>query len=118
MVPQRSKAATKKKAKEKPPPPQFDRSGEMPEGDTAPAHPAPVDSSTSPSGLAGVDLLADAPSTRPTSRFEEYKVEDGETQSPREVADEPVKGEIEVVKVKRKKKKDGSKKRSEGVKAD
>jgi hypothetical protein len=70
------------------------------------------------SGLAAVDLLSDSGSgTRPTSRFEEYKEDDDDTRQPIiEAADEPIKGEVEVVKVKRKKKKDGSKKKTEGPK--
>jgi hypothetical protein len=104
----------KSKKKPKPPPPQFDRSGEMPE-DANPDQPNPPEAEIT-KGLAGVDLLSDNLDTRPmsTSRFEEYKAGDDEPRRT-DIADEPVNvgGEIEVVKVKRKKKKDGSKKRTE-----
>lgn len=113
--PAKRKTATRTTAKEKPGPPQFDRSGEMPEGGSDEMPDRLTEQAT---GLAGVDLLSDERSSRPTSRFEEYRVE-GEEPNPVQqpsAADEPVKGEIEVVKVKRKKKKDGSKKRSEGAK--
>jgi hypothetical protein len=104
----------KSKKKPKPPPPQFDRSGEMPE-DAAPAQPNQPEAEIT-KGLAGIDLLSDNVDSRPTSttKFEEYKVGDDEPRRT-DIADEPVNvgGEIEVVKVKRKKKKDGSKKRTE-----
>jgi hypothetical protein len=68
-------------------------------------------------GLAGVDLHADNVDSRPTStsKFEEYNAGDDDEPRRIEMADEPVNvgGEIEVVKVKRKKKKDSSKKRTE-----
>lgn len=119
--PSRPKSSTAKmtKSKAKPAPPQFDRSGEMPDGaDTRSDPKADTPSSSrspapTPSSLAGVDLLTDAPITRPTSRFDEYKVDDEDSrQTVVEAADEPVKGEIEVVKVKRKKKKEGTKKKA------
>lgn len=104
----------KSKKKPKPPPPQFDRSGEMPE-DAAPAQPNQSEAEST-KGLAGIDLLSDTVDGRPTStsKFEEYKAGDDEPRRT-DIADEPVNvgGEIEVVKVKRKKKKDGSKKRTE-----
>lgn len=107
--------SSKKKPKDKAPPPQFDRSGEMP--DEAQSDPSKVEKATpapTASGLAAVDLLSDSGSgTRPTSRFEEYKVDDEDSrQHATEAADVPIQGEIEVVKVKRKKKKDGSKKKT------
>ena len=104
----------KSKKKPKPPPPQFDRSGEMPED----ANPDPANQPEAEiaKGLAGVDLRSDNLDSRPTStsKFEEYNVGDDEPRRT-DLADEPVNvgGEIEVVKVKRKKKKDGSKKRTE-----
>jgi len=67
-------------------------------------------------GLAGVDLLSGGPTasrTSSTGRFEEYKVEGEEVKFN---ADTPAVSEgIEVVKVKRKKRKDGEKKRREIV---
>ena len=105
----------KSKKKPKPPPPQFDRSGEMPE-DAAPDQPKQQPEAEITKGLAGIDLLSDNLDSRPTStsKFEEYKAGDDEPRRT-DMADEPVNvgGEIEVVKVKRKKKKDGSKKRTE-----
>jgi hypothetical protein len=104
----------KSKKKPKPPPPQFDRSGEMPE-DANPDQPTQPEPEIT-KGLAGIDLLSDNVDSRPTSttKFEEYKAGDDEPRRT-DIADEPVNvgGEIEVVKVKRKKKKDGSKKRTE-----
>jgi hypothetical protein len=104
----------KSKKKPKPTPPQFDRSGEMPE-DAAPDQPNQPETEIT-KGLAGIDLLSDNLDSRPTSttKFEEYKAGDDEPRRT-DIADEPVNvgGEIEVVKVKRKKKKDGSKKRTE-----
>ena len=104
----------KSKKKPKPPPPQFDRSGEMPE-DADPNRPTQPQAEIT-KGLAGIDLHFDSVDTRPTStsKFEEYRVGDDEPRRT-DTADEPVNlgGEIEVVKVKRKKKKDGSKKRTE-----
>lgn len=86
----------------------------MPE-DINPDQPSSQPVAAITSGLAGVDLLSDNTDSRPTStsRFEEYKAGDDEPR--RKDFDEPVNvgGEIEVVKVKRKKKKDGSKKRTE-----
>jgi hypothetical protein len=49
--------------------------------------------------------------SRPTSRFEEYKADGDEEPRRADTPDVPVGGEIEVVKVKRKKKKESSKKR-------
>lgn len=90
----------------------------MPEGASSPPAAGDGKASTPPvAGLAAIDLLSDGNSTRPTSRFEEYKVEGEDmavTPEAAPIGDEPVKGEIEVVKVKRKKKKDSGKKRAEG----
>ena len=88
------------------------------EGQSDPSKVEKPTPSPATSGLAAIDLLSDSGSgTRPTSRFEEYKVDDDDSrQFIPEAADVPVQGEIEVVKVKRKKKKDGSKKKAEGTK--
>ena len=111
-IDQRAEAERPKtKKKPKPPPPQFDRSGEMPE-DAQPATSLEQPEGIT-KGLAGVDLLSDNADSRPTStsKFEEYKADGDEETRRTDMPDEPVGGEIEVVKVKRKKKKDGSKKR-------
>ena len=102
-------AKAKSKKKPKPPPPQFDRGGEMPE-DANPDQPNKA-ALKPDEGLAGVDLLSDDAHSRPTSRFEEYKADGDEEPIRADTPDVPVGGEIEVVKVKRKKKKESSKKR-------
>jgi hypothetical protein len=73
----------------------------------------PKETSSTKQGLAAIDLLTDDTNTRPTSRYEEYKADGDEEPRRIEPLDEPVRGEIEVVKVKRKKKKDSSKKKVE-----
>jgi hypothetical protein len=105
--PAASGSKTKKKAKA--PPPHFDRSGEMPDDavNSAAAPEAPI----AKEGLAGVDLLSDEASIRPTSKYEEYKADGDEEPRRTDTPDEPIRGEIEVVKVKRKKKKESSKKK-------
>ena len=108
---------SRKKTTKKPKPPSdLDRSGEMPEDAKAPTLPDTVDTPAKTNGLAGVDLLSEAPSasrTSSTGRFQEYKVEGDEEKLN---ADTPAGSEgIEVVRVKRKKKKDGEKKRREIV---
>jgi hypothetical protein len=84
----------------------------MPE-DANPSQPEAVEASAPTQGLAGVDLLSENTTSRPISKFEEYKADEDEEPRRIEMADEPIRGEIEVVKVKRKKKKEGSKKRVE-----
>ncbi|WWD20082.1 hypothetical protein CI109_104556 [Kwoniella shandongensis] len=119
----KTKSKMKSKSKKKAPPPEFDRTGELPEGAAVPRStttPAPALSRTT-SGLAGVDLIASNPvSTRgSSSRFEEYKLDENDAGEQRVMrdhnaeADVPVSAsqEIEVVKVKRKKK--GEKKKKE-----
>lgn len=106
--PTASGSKTKEK-KAKAPPPQFDRSGEMP--DDAVNSTAAPDVPAVKGGLAGVDLLSDEASTRPTSKYEEYKADGDEEPRRTDTPDEPIRGEIEVVKVKRKKKKESSKKK-------
>jgi hypothetical protein len=109
IVDEPRKAKAKSKQKPKPPPPQFDRSGEMPE-DANPDQPGKAP--TKPTkGLAGVDLLSDDVDSRSISRFVEYKANGDEEPRRADTPDVPVGGEIEVVKVKRKKKKELSKKR-------
>jgi hypothetical protein len=110
--PSKTDTTSKTKKKPKPPPPQFDRSGEMPE-DANPNQPPVQPEQTIVQGLAGVDLLSDIVDSRPTSKYEEYNADGDEEPRRTDMADEPVGGEIEVVKVKRKKKKDGSKKRAD-----
>jgi hypothetical protein len=86
----------------------------MPADAQPPSQVPPKESTPKANGLAGVDLLTDthaASRTSNTGRFEEYKVE-GEDEKFH--ADIPAVSEgIEVVKIKRKKKKDGEKKRRE-----
>ena len=83
------------------PPPDFDRSGEMPDGISfSTPLPKELPSGLPPrAGLAAVDLLRDPPPTSRSSsmaRYEEYKVDE---------ADEmPIGGDVEVVRVRRKKK--------------
>ena len=72
----------------------------MPAGAAVPAPTAPVTSQQEP-GLAGVDLRGEPPVTSRASsaRFEEYQVDD------RDERDVPAaRGEVEVVRVRRKKK--------------
>ncbi|WVQ96213.1 hypothetical protein IAU59_003317 [Kwoniella sp. CBS 9459] len=129
------KSGKNKNKKENAPPPEFDRTGELPEGaDTTTRTSAvqtPAGPSRTPSGLAAVDLSA-APSSQgitSTSRFEEYRLDEddrvntsGATSTDRQAstsdvrmataeADVPVATpvEVEVVKVKRKKKGDKKK---------
>jgi len=106
----------KKSAKKPKPPADLDRSGEMPADARRPAEAVPEEVVTKSGGLAGVDLLADGPTssrTSSTGRFQEYKVE-GEEEKLN--VDTPAVSEgIEVVRVKRKKKKDGEKKKREIV---
>ncbi|KAK8849458.1 hypothetical protein IAR55_004791 [Kwoniella newhampshirensis] len=123
-----TKSKSKTKSKKKATPPEFDRTGELPEGAAAAElNKRPPAPSRTASGLAGVDLINSNPvPTRGSStRFEEYKVDENDQvegekgdETPmdqNEEADVPVSAsqEIEVVKVKRKKK--GEKKKKEKV---
>ncbi len=87
-------------------PPEFDRLGEMPDGAQPPSAAngtTPHQSEPPKAGLAGVDLLGDPPPhsrTNSAARFEEYKMDEADEKA--DVA--PVGGEVEVVRVRRKKK--------------
>lgn len=93
-------------------PPEFDRSGEMPDGAPGPSiSQSTLQPESARAGLAGVDLLGDPPPTSRTNssaRYEEYKVDEADEK----VDLAPVGGEVEVVRVRRKKKggKEGRKK--------
>lgn len=99
------KVKSKASQKSKPAPPEIDRSGELSEGampQTQP-HPAKPEISGVSSGLAAVDLSAPAASrTNSSSRFD-YVVDEEEKRV--EQVDTPLVGDVEVVRVKRKKKK-------------
>jgi hypothetical protein len=114
------KSSRSKGKGEKPRPVDFDRAGEMPAD--APMEPPAqaVEEAEHPKGLAGVDLLdGSSHSSRPSSRFEEYKVDEeeegGHRATPQSVDTPAVSAAegVEVIKVKRKKRKDGEKKRRE-----
>ncbi|WRT69440.1 uncharacterized protein IL334_006426 [Kwoniella shivajii] len=112
-----SKIKGKTKSKKNPaPPPEFDRTGELPEGTILPP-PDTLKSNqlerTASSGLAAVDLSSSFSSIRGSGRFEEYNVGDDEEKEAKiDDRDIPITAtsEIEVVKVKRKKKGDKKKK--------
>ncbi|WVW86640.1 hypothetical protein I302_108693 [Kwoniella bestiolae CBS 10118] len=102
-----------KPKKEKAPPPEFDRTGELPEGfSTNTAQPTKTDGNDKTAeGLSGIDLSSGTAMS--SSRFEEYRVD--EEPSAAQIArndDMPATptDEIEVVKVRRKKKGDKKKK--------
>lgn len=112
-VPDRAPAVKSAKPKKKVPRPEFDRTGEMPEGST----PAPDIPSAPVSGLAAVDLTASSPAVSAVHRYEEYTLGDEETQSStpghnsaaeRQDADTPADEvqAVKVTKVRRKKRKD------------
>ncbi|ORY34975.1 armadillo-type protein [Naematelia encephala] len=107
--PQTKTKSSRKKA-DLPPSPQIDR-GELPEGASTVLSSRPPNTDRVLSGLAAVDLN-DASCTHSASRFEEYQLDDekdGEQEL--RVGDLPTPvGEIQVVRVKRKKKTTGKKK--------
>jgi hypothetical protein len=82
-------------------------SGEMPEGAQPPSQPHIIPPPSN--GLAAVDLLDTTPSTRAASnsRFEEYKVDENGLDEKVEGDIAVSMGELEIVKVKRKKKRAG-----------
>ncbi|OCF61731.1 AP-3 complex subunit delta-1 [Kwoniella mangroviensis CBS 10435] len=110
-----------KQKKEKASPPEFDRTGELPEGSTSTnvqqnseKENDNVDQASE--GLAGIDLTSNTSTSNrgSSSRFEEYKeADEDESRRNDDLAATPT-AEIEVVKVKRKKKGD-KKKKDKGV---
>lgn len=120
----------RKKAKKprdpSPPPPEIDRTGEMPEGSEpmpkAKHTPAAKKSKKGPDGLKGIEFGVDDRSTdtsdaqRPQAHFEEYREDEVDDPSPKADVVALATSEVQVVRVKKKKKKataDGSKKKSE-----
>jgi hypothetical protein len=84
-------------------PPDLDRSGEMPDGAEPTSAPSQPPDAIAKKGLAAVDLLdtTNGSKTVNSSRFEEYKMDEKEEVQ----GDIPAAvGDVEVVRVKRKKK--------------
>lgn len=118
---------TKKSREPSPPPPEIDRTGEMPEGNDSlikAKHTFAANvSKKGQDGLKGIEFGVDDHSIhhtsdvqRPQTHFEEYREDEADDPSPKADVVALATSEVQVVRVKKKKKKaigDGSKKKSE-----